>query len=119
MKHTPEQLAAMSDLELNKALTIALGHNLLVDYPHDDDESSVCNTATFVWVNYCTDWAVTAPLMAKYGVAPLAVFGELRGATNNTYEYHEPYGSIVHSSENKNPLRAVVECLILVLQEGE
>lgn len=106
MKYTPEQLAGMSDNELNETLADLISDGVVVF------GGTLCP-------DYCTDWAATGPLMVKYGVAPLAEFGELRGATSDSYEHYEPHGSIVHSSRSTNPLRAVVECLILVLQEGE
>ena len=99
MKYKAEQLAGMSDGDLELSLANITRHPASTP-------------------RYCTDWAATGPLMVKYGVAPLADGGELRGATTDSLEHCDPQGYPVHSSQNKNPLRAVVECLILVLQEG-
>lgn len=100
MKHTPEQLAGMSDGDVDAILAHIL-----------------CEEWGSYTPKYCIDWSATGPLMVKHGVAPLADGSGLTGATTDSWEHCDPQGYPVHSSRNKNPLRAVVECLILVLQE--
>lgn len=69
---------------------------------------------------YCESWAATGPLMVKHGVWPIS---------NNGHQFAGLIRPIIHTNweivyeniifNNHNPLRAVVECLILVLQEDD
>lgn len=108
MKHTPEQLAGMVDAELNNILKQKLfGYGW-----HTERALSK--------INYCIDWAATGPLMVEYNVWPIedgchnyvAVSCPLLGMG-----YDLTFDEITFSTVG--PLRAVVECLILVLQECE
>lgn len=93
MKHTPEQLARLSDGALNEIM-----HLLMNDFIH--------------YPEYCRSWRVTGPLIEKHKV-------DLTWQVDNweaVADIDEDNAVLVLNSD---PLRAVVECLILVLQEGE
>lgn len=116
MKHTPEQLAGMSDFELNKVLNDALGFKLVVDCDNGAGEAAIFTNIHGEhgsWVDYCTDWAATGPLMAKYQIG-LTFYGS---SLCNALRLGSK-GCPRAECTSRNPLRAVVECLILVLQEG-
>jgi hypothetical protein len=106
-RYTPEQLAAMSDNELNEALANMLGHGRVMF------GGTECP-------NYCNDWAVTGALMEDHDVW---VFDDSR---HEFVAMHKPTTNVEWSLgfqtsvfSTIGPLRAVVECLVLVLQEGE
>lgn len=115
MKHTPEQLSAMSDFELNKVLNDALGFKLVVDCDNGAGEAAIFTNIHGEhgsWVDYCTDWAATGPLMIEHGIV-------IMPSPNGDGYCAEHDGEIDAFTTNTKPLRAVVECLILVLQERE
>ena len=95
MKHKPEQLAGMSDGELNKILA-----EITEDY---------CWFLGSYHPDYCTDWAATGPLMVEHAINLNKLKCEINWLADKCDSY----------ARSTNPLRAVVECLILVLQENE
>ena len=56
-----------------------------------------CNNPSDAW------W-----IMKSHGICTLSEGGELVGAATDSYESYEPYGNIVHSVYDKNPLRAAM-----------
>jgi len=92
MKHTPEQLAGMSDDDLDAVLAHLL-----------------CEEWGQYTPRYCTDWAATGSLMVEHTIN----LNKLKCESNWLADKGDIY------TRNENPLRAVVECLILVVQDGE
>lgn len=76
-------------------------------------------------INYCTDWSATMPLAVEYGVTPLLDDG-FGYATTDPYECYEPHGAseeggffAVKIDHDTPPLRAIVICLIKVLESKQ
>lgn len=59
---------------------------------------------------YCTSAKYIMPLAFEHSVSLIKMLSGWRACTNNGIY-------VVHSFDDENPLRAVVCCLILVLQE--
>ena len=64
------------------------------------------------YVNYCSDWSVTGPLMVEYGVEIGPYSKDTWMAAN--IEFIEDTMSYRHVSENKNPLRSVCEVILMI-----
>lgn len=117
----------MSDLEINK---LVAGHNGFIVA----DEDSGCYNYNYrekypstIWVakhefgNQIEPWeqfnfvlcpSDAWPIMKEYGIATICEDGKLIGATTNSQEYYEPYGSKIFSYEDENPLRAAMICFL-------
>lgn len=129
-KLTKEQLQAMSDKQINTALatlvfdaqgapyvinqTVTLGKldKLRQDclgyelYPHAIDV--ICGFG--MRIDYCNTPNDIMPLAFEHSVSLIKMLSGWRACTNNGIY-------VVHFFDDENPLRAVVCCLILVLQE--
>ena len=111
---TKEQLQAMSDFEVNKALAELLGHKNCRKNPYsaekvffDASESSECESTA---ANYCNTPDDIMPLAFEHKIC----FSWKRNGLCLT---HKDGGFINHDCQDTNPLRAIACCLILVLQE--
>ncbi|MGL4754681.1 MAG: phage protein NinX family protein [Aeromonadaceae bacterium] len=69
-------------------------------------------------VDYCNNPSDAWPIMVANGIATVAENGILVGATNNSQEFYEPYGSVVHSYTHANPIRAAM-IVFLIMQEAK
>ena len=119
---TKEQLQAMSDFEVNKALAELVGHKNCRKNPYsaekvffDASESSECESTA---ANYCNTPDDIMPLAFEKGF----VIGDTYESAFMTEK--NPTGkawSVTVDCNNyfkdTNPLRAIACCLILVLQE--
>lgn len=115
---TKEQLQAMSDFEVNKALAEMLGlkisENQYMDYDYRDgrvviiDRYSVGDTT----VDYCNTPNDIMPLAFEHGVglAPNKDSWE-------AFTLEDNYQVVQNQFVDGFPLRAIACCLILVLQE--
>jgi hypothetical protein len=108
---TKEQLQAMSDFEVNKALAELLGHKNCRKNPYsaekvffDASESSECESTA---ANYCNTPDDIMPLAFehKIRISPYMDIWVADFVATDVSVYHA------------NPLRAIACCLILVLQE--
>ncbi len=108
----------MSDLELNKLMAVKLGF----EFPSKPKEpySSISGNVIFnngcdgrdsrpYFPDYCTDWNATMPLAVEYGLK----IDPRRTSPKLGYMVSE---SDLTYSVDKNPLRAIVICLIKVLK---
>lgn len=110
-RYTQAQLEAMSDNEINETLANMLGHGCVMF-------SGVKCPA------YCASWDATGPLMIDYKISLIDQTDSLdNGYTAVSNAEIGEDGSLNYEESAWSPpwapLRAVVECLILVLQECE
>lgn len=116
---TKEQLQAMSDFEVNKALA-----ELIYRSVHSVSQNSSAQDAVVfadkgagdivavAIVGYCNNPSDIMPLAFEHGVSLIKMLSDWRACTNN--------GIYVENSfDDKTPLRAIACCLILVLQEKQ
>ena len=120
-------ISALSDDELNKAMiwiNTPLGFKIYRDY----EVGSVCGN--LIWKrasNYLTDWSLTGPFMLKYDCALLPRTGSGMGPlaqicvrSNNKPPYYEENSNYkYYESSNKNPLRAICECRLMIYLESK
>ncbi|MGL5391720.1 MAG: phage protein NinX family protein [Shewanella sp.] len=66
--------------------------------------------------DYCNNASDAWPIMDQYGIATIVESGVICGATNNSQEFYEPLGSVVHSHLNTNAMRAAM-IVFLMMQE--
>ena len=107
MKYTKEQLQAMSDFEVNKALAVAQGRYAGDWMPNGvkvSDESGFFYSE----MDYCKKPNDIMPLAFEYKINLMYCY-ELSGWMAMTLKYYEV---------SANPLRAIACCLILALQES-
>ena len=82
----------------------SVGELMLKD---DEQLKDCCNSPSDAW-----------PIMLANGIATIAENGEVIGATNNSQEYYENFGSRVHSARNKEkPLRATMIVYLMMKDE--
>lgn len=120
--------AQSSDKELNIKL-LELIHGDVVNYwCLSDDEAFIYDCGPIgedfhkiELKDYCNDWNATMPLAVQYGVTPILDDG-YGFATNDPYEVYEPHGKNQSdgffnvSMDEETPLRAIVICLIKILE---
>ena len=68
--------------------------------------------------NPCNNWSDAGPIIVENGIGICADGGKLIAATNNTQEYYEPFGSVVHDCHDGNILRAAM-IVFLMMNEVE
>jgi len=106
---TPEQVSALSDNELNRAMIWLFCNEFKEGYPElefIEDSGSVVSMdlGEYTWEpNYIEDYNLTMPLALD---AALDI--ELMTITRVSEGYD---GKV---ARNKNPLRAICECLVLI-----
>lgn len=115
MKYTKEQLQAMSDFDVNKALAIAKGKyagdvgDWMPNGVKVNDESGFFYTE----MNYCNTPNDIMPLAFEHKLTlmPAVIIDDWgwQALKNNML-------GVSHYYSDKNPLRAIACCLILVLQ---
>lgn len=95
---TPEQVSALSDDELNRAM--------LTSYmPYWQSDKDILKMARIGKINYLTDYNLTMPLVKKHMIT-------MSHYKRATYARDFVHGFDVSSKEN--PLRAACECLVLI-----
>lgn len=113
-----------TNIELNFELSRKLNLRPYKNPEEGDDAVTVefRNKTGFKWVDFCTDWNATMPLAVKYGITPVLDDG-YGYATTDPYEIYEPQGLgepdgffAVEIDHDTTPLRAIVICLIKVLE---
>lgn len=109
----------MSDFEINKAVAINrggyCGHVEHMEHGvKEADRKS--NGLFYTEKDYCNNPSDAWPIMKANGIAAVAEGGVLVGATNNSQEFYEPYGSIVYQCLHPNPLRAAM-IVFLMMEE--
>ena len=123
MSYKKEKLALMSGYEIDAAVHKAVSNIDWYVTPEDPRNKSGKwiygkknggKGAMMSLPSYCSDWSVTGPLMVKYGVATVVENGKVIGATNNSQEFYDPFGSVVFESRNTNPLRAICEVILMM-----
>lgn len=122
IKYTKEQLQAMSDFEVNKALAVLLGFKLSNWLNNNYGHYEVEGTSLISPVrNYCNTPNDIMPLAFEHGIS-LIKLDSAWAATNNPAAYitdsiyrFNKVGGV--SDWNENPLRTITCCLIMVLQE--
>lgn len=104
MKYTAEQLEKMSDAAIELEIYSILNPD------HDPIVYSL------ICPSFCSDWSATGPLMVKHAVSTYFVKGEFIFAGT---EQMSPGGYIVEcfESQNKNPLRAICEVILMMGEE--
>ena len=100
---TKQQLADMSDFDVNKALCALLGK----DVSGVDEQRNMMTGAVD---DYCNNPSDIMPLAFEHNVSLIKMLSDWRACTNNGIY-------VTHSFDDKNPLRATACCLILVLQD--
>ena len=113
-----EEISKLSDFELNKAIS-----KYQTDYAfyfNDDSISRVGykgNICINKIINYCVDWSDLMPLVVEHGISHIYLpISKTWTACTADYDVRtQPPIEIT----NKNPQRALAECLLLVLQDKE
>lgn len=114
MSYTKEQLAGMSDIDVDKAIAALIGYKVVWGSTDYSDRSG--------WVaefnedyhsreflkSYCTDWSATGPLMVEYGIS---LIFEPDEDGNVVVVEHKPSGIW---SDNPSPLRSVCEVILMM-----
>lgn len=117
MKYTAEQLAKMSDLEIDMAVHAKISNAewyLPTTDPRNKSSGIVFRTksndvcATEKLQSYCSDWSATGPLMVEYGVALM------QSANDDEWCAEISEGSVDNFACNKNPLRAICEVILMM-----
>lgn len=116
MKYTAEQLEKMSDLEIDVAVHEEVENESWCISPGD------IRNKTGGWIfggkkcefpdslpRYCSDWSAIGPLIVEYGI-------------ENTFYHAGLFAFASHcriniSSNNKNPLRAICEVILMMGEE--
>ncbi|ENI4487183.1 hypothetical protein ABXZ88_003054 [Vibrio fluvialis] len=107
-----------TNIELNFELARKLNLRPYKNPEEGDDAVRVefRNKAGFKWIDFCTDWNATMPLAVEHGLdieLPIACLGGIGQIT----KYIEGDTDImVEFVIGDNPLRAIVICLIKVLE---
>jgi hypothetical protein len=100
----------LSDLQINGYVL----HYLRNGNATRKEQLSVASGET----DYCNNWADAGPIIVENGIGFCAKNGNLVAATNNSYEYYEPHGSVVYDSHDGNILRAAM-IVFLMMKDGE
>ncbi len=108
---TKDDLANMSDFEINKAIASLLNLNCI-----HERAGKVCFQTQYggsLMVDYCNNWNDIMPLAIEHDVTYLK---------DTSAAYHELYSLDCYfeynfKHESASPQRAIACCLILVLQE--
>lgn len=121
MKYTKDDLAKMSDAEINQTLTaIYMGepwstHGELVQGGSAFHLADPLGNPFYLNVSsYCSDWSAIMPLAVEQGVTLKRVACP---AGSGFAHYAESYCGVYHTDYTEPPQRAIACCLILVLQE--
>ena len=121
MKYTKEQLAWMSDYEINGAIEKVR----LIDVRPDATDVYFDDTEGCVWyhhnekiksqrvLEYCSNWSATGPLMVEYGVSFIKEVGAEAFACAEPWADYTGGISNQFESSNKNPLRAICEVILM------
>lgn len=67
--------------------------------------------------DYCNNPSDAWGIINNNGIGLIAEGGKIIGATNNSQEYYESYGSIVFDYLDKNPLRAAMIVFLMMNEE--
>jgi len=108
---TPEQVSALSDTELNRAMIWLFYNEFKEGYPElefVEDSGSVVSMdlGDYVWEpNYLNDYNLTMPL---------AFSNDLSISICGSTERKAIVVCDSHSAHDGNPLRAICECLVLL-----
>jgi hypothetical protein len=122
-----------TDFELNEKLLMLVaeknGDKIAETRPHRLAEKMKCFSHVVfrlrdcheeLKVNYCTDWNATMPLAIEYGVELSPCFnGWWFAGVVDSYTYEEEVLSYSGITTCENPLRAIVICLIKVLEANK
>lgn len=111
----------MSDFEVNNEVAMLW----LKDYRYEYYQHGTCDGVEvysecgFVdRYDYCNNPSDAWPIMLANGIATITENGKIIGATNNSQEYYENFGSIVYGVHNKDkPLRAAM--IVYLMMKGE
>lgn len=109
----------MSDFEINKCVAEAVGMELSSDHSGacvGVVRRSIGSKPNYGHVNYCNSPSDAWPIMEKNGIATITENGVIIGATNNSQEFYENFGSVVHSCINVKTFRAAM-IVFLMMQE--
>lgn len=107
---TKEQLQAMSDFEVNKALCTLIGK----------DVSGICelrNQMTGAVTDFCNTPNGIMPLAFENGISLIKADNENAWLAMAPAEYKSIFIQSEIMVQHERPLRAIACCLILVLQE--
>lgn len=118
MKHTREQLDALSELEINKILLTSAG------IEHYEQEGKVYYGTKHdggIVVSICTEfnyekWQDIMSLAVEYGVTLKSVACP---AGSGFAHYAESYCGLYHTDYIEPPQRAIACCLIMVLESKD
>ena len=107
---TPEQVSALSDTELNRAMIWLYAKNRLID-----QEYKVGDTiGNLIWMreaNYLSDWNLTMPLAVENSLC-VEIYNTEVYPNDECWAYN--VGDTIRST-SKNPLRAICEVLVLIV----
>ena len=101
---TPEQVSALSDTELNRAMIWLYAKNRFIDREYKVADV-IGNLRWYRAADYLADWNLTMPLAVENCIwlQPDCIGDGKLHAYDDT-----------HSTSNKNPLRAICEVLVLI-----
>ena len=126
MKHTKEQLQGMSDLEINQTLTAyVLGNPWLYfgELVNDGKEFHVANAIGDPFycsvINYCNNPSDIIPLAFEHKLTISPQIERFDIPSAGLWVSTDKNWNGKYSVMDKNPLRAIACCLILVLQDKE
>lgn len=104
---TPEQVSALSDAELNRAM--------LTSYmPYWQSDKDILKMVRRGKIDYLTDHNLTMPLVFKHGITAIK---DNQGSFWVGTDIQAGDGFAIYMDndvENNNPLRAICECLVLI-----
>lgn len=113
----------MSDVDIAAAILEHAGYKMIDDgdryaiYNSKSGRKDIGEKASAKFkFDPCNNPSDAWPIMKANGIAAVAEGGVLVGATNNSQEFYEPYGSIVYQCLHTNPLRAAM-IVFLMMQE--
>lgn len=108
-----EEISKLSDFELNKSIAEALGFHITQEHMANEGHVHVWNDNGFIRriPDYCNNWNDLMPLVVKYKLCLSNLYDNTDWAAIKT-DYK---GYQRHVVINKNPKRALAECLYQVL----
>lgn len=110
---TFEQLQAMSDFEVNKALCIKLGYDV-------SGISEQRNMMTGAVTDYCSNPNDIMPMAFEHNISIISCDGGNTWWAEYATEINQQFIMCSEQSyQDANPLRAIACCLIIVLQEKQ
>jgi len=98
---TPEQVSALSDTELNRAML----DSFMPYWAEDKDIIKGVQKGKF---NYLEDWNITMPLAVEHNLQ-IDLYQNSKTGEVTAFSVMGHFAGI-----DKNPLRAICECLVLI-----